>query len=437
MNRKKMIAILAGFMAAIMLLSLILSLIPVAHAASSSEIKKQIEEMKEQQAELKAEMAALRDAYNENENEIARLVDEKNLIDQEIGILYAQINLVNEQISAYNLLIADKQDELDEAQALYNELKERNKARIRAMEEDNTLNYWSVLFEANSFFDLLDRLNMIEEIEASDRRRLQEMSVAAQQVAAAQEELAQEKAELENTRVELNDMQAELDAKREEADAILKELLDKSKEIEGLQAMLEQEDAELMEEIAQAEKDYNEAKHREYMEWLATSVTTTKPTTAPTTAPTSPNNPTGSTGSGGGGGGGGGGGYWIIPCSYVYISSPFGNRDAPTAGASSNHQGIDLAAAQGTPIYASRGGTVTVAKFSKSAGYYVTINHGDGFSSVYMHMTNYVVSKGQSVSQGQLIGYVGSTGYSTGPHLHFGIAYNGTYVNPALYVNFY
>ena len=435
MNRKKMIAILAGVMAAIMLLSLILSLIPVARAASSSEIKKQIEEMKEQQQELKAEMEALRAEYNANEDEIARLVDEKNLIDQEIGILYAQINLVNEQISAYNLLIADKQDELDEAQALYNELKERNKARIRAMEEDNTLNYWSVLFEANSFFDLLDRLNMIEEIEASDRRRLQEMSVAAQQVAAAQEELTQEKAALEGTREELNDMQAELDAKREEADTILKELLEKSKEIEGLQALLEQEDAQLLEDIAQAEKDYNEAKHREYLEWLATSVTTTKPTTAPTTAPTSPNNPTSSTGSGGGGGGGGG--SWIIPCSYVYISSPFGNRDAPTAGASTNHQGIDLAASQGTPIYASRGGTVTVAKFSNSAGYYVTINHGDGFSSVYMHMTNYVVSKGQSVSQGQLIGYVGSTGYSTGPHLHFGITYNGTYVNPALYVNFY
>ena len=435
MNRKKMIAILAGVMAAIMLLSLILSLIPVARAASSSEIKKQIEEMKEQQQELKAEMEALRAEYNANEDEIARLVDEKNLIDQEIGILYAQINLVNEQISAYNLLIADKQDELDEAQALYNELKERNKARIRAMEEDNTLNYWSVLFEANSFFDLLDRLNMIEEIEASDRRRLQEMSVAAQQVAAAQEELTQEKAALEGTREELNDMQAELDAKREEADTILKELLEKSKEIEGLQALLEQEDAQLLEDIAQAEKDYNEAKHREYLEWLATSVTTTKPTTAPTTAPTSPNNPTSATGSGGGGGGGGG--SWIIPCSYVYISSPFGNRDAPTAGASTNHQGIDLAASQGTPIYASRGGTVTVAKFSNSAGYYVTINHGDGFSSVYMHMTNYVVSKGQSVSQGQLIGYVGSTGYSTGPHLHFGITYNGTYVNPALYVNFY
>ena len=434
-NRKKLVAILAGIMAVIMVLSLLLSLIPVASAASSSEIKKQIEEMKKQQEELKAEMEELQESYKENENEIARLVEEKNLIDQEIGILYAQILLVNEQISAYNLLIADKQDELDAAEALYSDLKEKNKERIRAMEEDNSLNYWSVLFEANSFFDLLDRLNMIEEIEASDRRRLQEMSEAAQLVAAAQEELELEKEELEGTRAELDVMQEELDVKRAEADEILTELIAKGAEIEELYELLEQEDEELLDQIAQAEADYEEAKLLEYLAWLSTSETTTAPTTAPTTPPSGGGNSGG--GNSGGGNGSSSGTYWKIPCNYTYISSPFGDRDAPTAGASSNHKGIDLAAPAGTPIYASRSGTVTIAKYSNSAGYYVSINHGDGYASVYMHMTNYVVSKGQYVGQGQLIGYVGSTGYSTGPHLHFGISYNGTYVNPALYVSFY
>lgn len=441
-NRKKIVAIVAGVMAAIMILSLILSLIPVASAASSSELKQQINEMKEQQEQLQAEKEELRNAYDENEDEIARMVEEKNLIDQEIGLLYAQISLVNEQISAYNLLIADKQDELDQALGLYSDLKVKNKARIRAMEEDNSLNYWSVIFEANSFFDLLDRLNMIEEIEASDRRRLQEMSEAAQLVAAAREELELEKEELEGTREDLALMQLELDEKRREADALLTELLAKSAEIEGLYELLEQEDQELLEQIAQAEADYEEAKLLEYLAWLATSETTTAPTTAPpTTSPTSPTGSTGSTGSTSPtestGSTGGSSTYWMVPCSYIYVSSPFGDRDAPTAGASSNHQGIDLAAPEGTPIYASRSGTVTIAKWSNSAGYYVSINHGDGYASVYMHMTHYVVSKGQYVSQGQVIGYVGSTGYSTGNHLHFGISYNGTYVNPALYVNFY
>jgi murein DD-endopeptidase MepM/ murein hydrolase activator NlpD len=118
----------------------------------------------------------------------------------------------------------------------------------------------------------------------------------------------------------------------------------------------------------------------------------------------------------------------------VKLTSPFGYRDAPTEGASTYHEGVDLAGPEGTPIVAARSGTVTRATYSNSAGYYVSINHGDGFSSIYMHMTHYVVSPGQKVSRGQVIGYMGSTGISTGSHLHFGISLNGTYVNPALYV---
>ena len=129
---------------------------------------------------------------------------------------------------------------------------------------------------------------------------------------------------------------------------------------------------------------------------------------------------------------------WLRPCSYVMVTSPFGPRDIEdqVSGASKYHQGIDLGAAEGTPIYATRTGRVSIASYSNSAGYYVSINHGDGFSSIYMHMTRYVVSSGQAVSAGQLIGYVGSTGISSGPHLHFGISKNGVYVNPAYYINF-
>ena len=100
------------------------------------------------------------------------------------------------------------------------------------------------------------------------------------------------------------------------------------------------------------------------------------------------------------------------------------------------HQGVDLATSPGTPIYAAKSGKVTNASFqSGGAGYYVSINHGDGFTSVYMHMTHFIVSPGQYVTTGQVIGYVGSTGASTGPHLHFGIAYNGSYINPMPYIS--
>ena len=427
-KRKLLVSIVAGFMAVIMVLGLILSIIPTrVSAASSSEIKKQINEMKEQRKEIQAEMDAIESQYVENADEIQNLVNEKNAIDQEIGLLSQEVALINEQLSAYALLIADMQDTLDIAQDNWNELNEENKERIRAMEEEGTVSYWSVLFKANSFSDLLDRLAMVEEIAASDQRRLTALRDAAAVVEETRNGLADEKAELEYAKSELDEAQKLLDEKRAESDALLTELIEKAAELEGFYQEWEAEEDELLAEIAQKEKEYNEAKAREWAAYMATA----------TTAPSASGGSTsGGSSSGGSSSGGGGGGSWIRPCSYTMVSSPFGYRDAPTAGASTYHQGIDLAGPQGTPIYAARGGTVTTATFGSSAGNYVTINHGDGFSSVYMHMTSYVVSKGATVSQGQLIGYMGSTGVSTGSHLHFGIALNGTYVNPANYISF-
>ena len=128
---------------------------------------------------------------------------------------------------------------------------------------------------------------------------------------------------------------------------------------------------------------------------------------------------------------------WVMPCNYVYLSSPYGWRIHPVYGTSKFHSGVDLAAPGGNPIFASRSGTVTIATYSDSAGYYVTVNHGDGFSTSYLHMTHYIVSPGQYVAAGQVLGYVGSTGVSTGNHLHFSIYYNGNTQNPADYINFY
>ena len=134
---------------------------------------------------------------------------------------------------------------------------------------------------------------------------------------------------------------------------------------------------------------------------------------------------------------GGSSGGWQVPCSYTSITSPFGNRKSPTAGASSYHQGVDLDTGTGDPVYATRAGVVTIAGWGNAAGNYVQINHQDGFSSIYMHLRDYCVSAGQIVSAGQLIGATGATGITTGDHLHFGISYNGVYVNPCNYVPLY
>lgn len=411
--RKMRMAAIAG----LLVLAMVIGMFPApAEAASSSEIKKQLNQLEEREKELQSQIDELRGKYEETEGEIEAMVTQKDIIDQEIALLNEQIDIINEQIASYSLLIADKQDELDDARTRLADLNEKNKERIQAMEEEGVLSYWSIIFEANSFSDLLDRLNMIQEIAAADQRRMKQISAVAEEVAKAQEELEGEKAGLEGTKAELADAQVVLEGKRAEADELLLQLIAKGAEYE---AMLDESEAlqdELMLEIAAKEKEYDQAKYRE---WLATSVVTTRPTTSST-------KPSGSAPSSSG---------WICPVPYYTLTSPFGMRLHPVLGYTRMHNGVDMACASGTPIYASKSGKVTVASYQAGgAGNYVSINHGDGFSSVYMHMTHYIVSAGQYVNAGQVIGYVGSTGISTGPHLHFGISYNGSYVNPMDYL---
>lgn len=128
---------------------------------------------------------------------------------------------------------------------------------------------------------------------------------------------------------------------------------------------------------------------------------------------------------------------WLLPMQYVRCSSPYGFRNHPVEGASKFHHGVDLAGDKGTPIVASRSGTVETATYDDSSGHYVVINHLDGYKSVYMHMDKYIVTVGQFVLAGQIIGYCGSSGATTGNHLHFGIYQNGQTVNPADYIDMY
>lgn len=420
-KRKLWVSILAGVMAAILTLGLVASVLPSlvnGAKASSSELKQQLDALKSDKKKIDKEIAALEDQLSDNLEDMSAIVNQKNTIDQQVFMLYEQVENLNEQIGAYSTLIADKQEELDQAEARLAELNEKNKERIRAMEEDGNLSYWSVLFKANDFADLLDRLNMVEEIAAADQRRLKEMSAAAQVVAETKQTLETEKAGLEEQKVTLNQTQADLESKRAEADRLLAELVATGDEYEKLLADAEAEAGKLADDIEDVKEAYDDAK---YKEWLATSV--------PPTTSSKPN---------GGNAGDGNtvdGVTWLIPCNYTKFTSPYGYRIHPVYKDWRFHYGVDLAAPSGTPIIASRSGVVSTAKYNSSAGYYVTIDHQDGFETKYLHMTHYIVSAGDYVAAGQVIGYVGSTGTSTGAHLHFGVLYNGSYVNPANYIN--
>lgn len=409
---------IAGLLVCALLLGMMVDFLPTkVNAASSSEIKVQIEELEKQQAALEGKLDDLRDQQSDNASEINAIMEQKNIIDQQVGLLYTQINNINEQIAAYSVLIADKQEELDDAEARLKKLSEKHKERIRAMEESGQISYWSVLFEANSFIDFLDRLVMMEEIAAADSRRLKEMREAAQEVENAKTALLAEREELKAAKEKLAAAQAELEKKAEEAEALLADLIAKGKEYEALMEELEDEQREAADELANKKVAYDEAKYREHM---ATAPKPTKPA----------------------GNGNGGvpvntnGITWVIPCDYTMVSSPYGWRIHPISGKEKFHNGVDLWAQgiYGKPIYATREGVVAYDGWWGSGGWTVKIDHLDGFQSIYMHMTNFIVSEGDFVTAGQVIGYVGSTGGSTGPHLHFEVRYNGAAVNPMNYI---
>lgn len=415
MNNKKFLSLLAGIMAAIMLFGLLFSLLPTtAGAASSSEIEEQIKQLEKEREAQKKKNKELEASLVENNLEVQNMAARKSGIDQQIALLHEQIMTMNQIISAHNLMIADKQDELDSSQAKLKLLQEAYKARIRAMEEQGEVSYWSVIFQANSFSDLLDRLNMIAEIATSDRNRMEQIRQLAAQVEQTKLELDQQKAELEWNKQELEDTQSELEVKNNEAEGLLVALMLASDEYAALLEEGEKNAADLMEEIEKSKDELEEAK---YLEWLATSV------------PPEASNPHGlktNTVDGV---------VWFTPLKKYTITSKFGLRKDPFTGKLSGHNGLDMGASRGSPIYAIRAGVVTFTGYQENgAGYYIWINHGDGYKSIYMHMTNYVVKKGQTVEAGELIGYVGSTGRSTGPHLHLGLKYNSSYVDPQKYI---
>lgn len=421
--RRVIISVIALLLAGTMLAGLLVSVF----AVSSSEIRSEIDSLENKADSLAEEREKLEDEISANQNKTLSLVEQKSQIDRDIELTRREVENLNEQIQQYNLLIAEKQADLDQLRNDQDTLLEHYKLRIRAMQERGDVSYWEVIFEAKSFSDMLNRVAMVEEIALSDQRMMEEMRSIAADVLAAKESLAAEKVSAEEKKTELAAAEDELAEKRAEADAVLAELVSDAEQMKAEIEKFEKLEEELTSQIAQKEKEYTEAKREEE-----------RPVE---TQPSSGGSGGGSEGGESGGSGGSGGStssyfrYPLPASAGSWVSCPYGYRIHPVTGNHSFHNGVDLAANQGTPIYATKSGTVTTATYSSGYGYYVTINHGDGFSSLYGHMTHYTVSSGEYVDQGEVIGYVGSTGVSTGPHLHFTLFYNGSTVNPMNYVS--
>lgn len=377
------------------------------YASSSEEIRDQLDDLEQEQQELQAQIDQLEQQRSDNLSQIQDISAQKLILDQQVSLLNQQILTIQEQIQICKQQVADKQDEFDLATAHYDALHAQYKDRIRVMEEQGSITYWSILFHARSMADFLDRINMIDEIAQADHSHLTQLQEAAAQVAEAQAELSVRQAELQASSDSLEATRLQLEEKLAQTDLLLQELIARGEEFEALLDASEAEQAELMLQISQLEDAFDKAA---YEEWLAANPPAAKPPAQEQTPDTSRE--------------------WVVPVPFYTLSSRFGMRLHPIYGEWRMHYGIDMGCPAGTPIYATRSGQVEIAVWSDSAGNYVQINHGDGYRSVYMHMTHYIVSPGQYVTAGQTIGYVGNTGASKGDHLHFGISLNGQYIDP-------
>ncbi len=438
--KRNFIKIAAGLMLIFALVLLVTQILPASVSAkqqSSAEIKQEIDKMEQEQVALEESLKELEKLQSANRESLEQMIAQKDVIDQQVSVLNTQINNINERIAAQTLLIANKQLELEQSRADLAFMRQQYKKRIRAMEEGGTVSYWAVLFEASSFSDLLDRINMIQEIAEADTKRIEALDKATQEVEAAKLALDAEKRNLDKNKEEMEGKQVQLAKKQEEASAILQELLAKGEEYEKLVEQTEEQKAELQEALEDMELKLSEAEKREYEEWLRQQEALNG-----TSRPTHEKD----------------GIKWAEPCDYGRVSSAFGYRYHPVTGKWQGHTGVDLTrpnwainTGEKVPIYATRSGVVVYAGWDTSGGggNYVSIDHLDDYKSQYMHLDSIVVKKGEAVTIGQLIGYMGNTGVGTGIHLHFVIRHYERYektpgnwvwgwkhVNPAEYIKF-
>jgi len=387
-----------------------------------------INQMKERAQSIRSEISGYQAQINELELEGKKTLAQKELYDEQCALLAEQITLTEEQIAAYEELVAIARQEYDDAVAAEKAQYELMCERIRAMEERGTISYMEIVFEASSFADLLGRIDFIDEVMQSDEDVILGWQACQQEKIERQNELAVVIEETEAVKADLEVQKEALEEKRAEAEQLMAEIQADQEEYEKLVAEREKDAAELKEQIAKAEAEYAEQIRRQREAEAAA---------AAAAAARNKNNNSGGGSNTSGGGNSAAGVSLAWPVSSRKITSGFGRRSSSSTNGigSTNHMGIDIGGVgYDSRVSAAASGVVTVATNSRSAGNYVAVSHGNGVVTLYMHLSSYSVSVRDKVSQGDKLGITGSTGNSTGPHLHFGVMIDGSYVNPIDYL---
>lgn len=382
----------------------------------------EIDEIQRQKEELTAMRQQSQQKVDDLEAQQASVLEQKAALDERNRYALEQISLISEQIDLYSEMIKDKGREVDAAKDKEDRQLKRYRDRVRAMEEEGEFNFLALLLNTTDLGEFLTLLDDVEGIMESDRK-LEDEYIAAR------EETERVKAEYEAVKTELEAKQAELKTEQEDLERQIEEAYEL---IASLQEDIDKAMAEY--EINMAAEDEMVA-HFNAMsaQFAREQEEARRAAEAAAAAAAAANGNNGGGNSGGGGSVTGSGSFvWPVP-SCTIITSRYGNRFHPILQKERFHAGVDIGASAGSTIVASDGGTIAEATYSDSYGNYVMINHGNGYTTVYAHMSSIAVSAGQSVSQGDTIGYVGSTGWSTGPHCHFEIRLNGSTTDPTGY----
>lgn len=387
-------------LAAVMLLSLILPLLTSAmfsaRAVTQADLQNQIGGLKVEAADTAQRRKELQAQLKAIENDKAKAMERHNILSQQLSELDTQISNTQSQIDAYAALITEQEAALTEAQAKESQAYEKFCQRARSMEESGTISYWSVLFSASDYADLLDRLAMVDQIMRYDNNVVDTLAAARQEVETTLEGLNASKTELDAQKAQLDLQRVEQSTKVTEAQSLLDDLKTQADKAEALVAAEEAEMAKIEKAIA--------AKEKELQALIAAA-----------------NFKTGS-------------GYaYPLPYQYTRLTSLYGPRTHPITGKYNNHTGIDIPAPGGTNVTAVQGGIVVTSAYApKSYGEYVVIAHAGGVTTLYAHMQrgSRRVKEGDAVDQGQIIGLVGTTGSSTGNHLHLEYKVNGKRDDP-------
>ena len=358
----------------------------------------QIDALEQQQEELQAKREEMEAGLAELEGEHATLLEQKTALDEQNEVYRQEIELIQEQVDLYTSLVEQKAQEVELATQAESDQLATYRRHVRAMEENGSYTYLSLLFGSQSLGELLSNLDMIGEIMEADQRSYDEYVAARENSERIQAEYESMLTDLDAKQAELEDEQAALEEQIAHAQQLIVEL---EAQIETDREAYEAELAREAELESQIQDMIAELERQE----AANSITST--------------------------------GTYIWPLPGYSPGSAYGWRIHPIWGDMRFHAGEDIGAPSGTPILAADSGVATVIPNNGNGyGNYIMINHGGGRVTLYAHMSAFAVSNGATVTQGQVIGYVGSTGNSTGPHLHFEVRVNGATTDPKSYFSF-